>query len=167
MADRYRYRIQDGPGDLTLIWQLAESGVADTVAVDEHGRLLAFADEQALSAYCRTAGWEPLHEAASTLDLAAVRRWVRQPGLDLDAHRGRLLDAWNLFEDLERSLPGGPGLPPQYAAHDGAYRRLFDGEQWSAADEAAARSILRAGLDLWDHAVATATATTTVAAPRP
>ncbi|MGW2770120.1 hypothetical protein [Streptomyces sp. NPDC001275] len=161
MADYYPYSIATRRGDLTLIWRPGEDDAPDELAVDELGRLLAFHDLRTLQEYCDRNGLELTWEGEGTLDLGVVRRWVEHPDLG-SVPAGLLLDAWNFFEDLSHSLKAGPPLPSQGSIHDSAYEKIFGGEAleptagegaWTAEETAAVRELLRAGLDLWEHAV--------------
>lgn len=161
MADYYPYRIATRTGDLTLIWRPGEDDAPDELMTDGGGRLLAFRGRAALEDCCRRNGWELVREAGATLDLGAVRRWVEHPGPG-PAPAVLLLDAWNFFEDLSRSLKAGPRLPAQGPVHDSAYEKVFGGEALEPAagegartgeETAAVRELLRAGLELWEQAV--------------
>ncbi|MFE7235708.1 hypothetical protein ACWCRF_14270 [Streptomyces sp. NPDC002405] len=161
MADYYPYRIATRRGDLTLIWRPGEGDAPDALAVDGLGRLLAFHDLKTLQEYCVRNGWELILEGEATLDLAVVRQWVEHPGLG-SVSAGLLLDAWNFFEDLSRSLKSGSPLPSQGPIHDSAYEKIFGGEAleptagqgaWTDEETAAVRELLRAGLNLWEQAV--------------
>ncbi|WP_234312521.1 hypothetical protein [Streptomyces sp. NRRL F-5065] len=161
MADHHPYRIAGRRGDLTLIWRRGEGDAPDALAVGEDGRLLAFADLPPLREHCDRNGWTLVPDGEATLDLVDVRLWVlEQPGLG-PVSPGLLLDAWNFFEDLARSLRTGPRLPAQGPVHDSAYEKVFGGGAldpaagegaWTARETAAVRALLRAGLDLWEHA---------------
>ncbi|MFE4518828.1 hypothetical protein ACFRMQ_32125 [Kitasatospora sp. NPDC056783] len=167
MADHFPYRIRTRDGDLTVIWRSGEGesdGDPDLVLTDEHGRLLAFAERAPLREYCDRHCPEIVWEGENTLDLHPVRRWVEPPHLTPAGLPELLLEAWNFFEDLARALPDGPRLPAQGPVHDSAYEKLFGGEPldpasgeeaWTAEEGAAVRELLRAGLDLWEHAVRT------------
>ncbi|MFJ2576819.1 hypothetical protein [Kitasatospora aureofaciens] len=146
---------------MTLIWRPGEDDAPDELMVDERGRLLAFRDLTALQECCDRNGWEVVREGEPTLDLGAVRRWVEHPGLG-PAPAALLLDAWNFFEDLSRSLKAGSPLPSQGPAHDSAYEKIFGGGAldptagegaWTGEETVAVRELLRAGLDLWEQAV--------------
>ncbi|MEV7188737.1 hypothetical protein [Kitasatospora sp. NPDC093102] len=161
MADYYPYCIVTRRGDLTLIWRPGEGDAPDEFVVDERGGLLAFHERTPLQEYCDRKGWELTWEGEGTLDLGDVRRWVEHPDLG-SVPAGLLLEAWNLFEDLARSLKAGPPLPSQGPVHDSAYEKIFGGEAleptagegaWTGEETAAVRELLRAGLDLWEHAV--------------
>ncbi|MER5368586.1 hypothetical protein [Streptomyces sp. NPDC002722] len=161
MADYYPYPIATRRGDLTLIWRPGEGDAPDELAVDELGRLLAFHDPKTLQEYCDRNGWELVWEDEGALDLGVVRRWVEHPSLG-SVTAGLLLNAWNFFEDLSRSLKAGPPLPSQGSIHDSAYEKIFGGKAleptadegaWTDEETAAVRELLRAGLDLWEQAV--------------
>ncbi|MFF9122181.1 hypothetical protein ACF09J_02515 [Streptomyces sp. NPDC014889] len=161
MVDYYPYRIAARTGDLTLIWRPGEDDAADELVVDELGRLLGFHDLETLQEHRDRNGWELVREDEGTLDLVVVRRWVEHPGHG-SVPAGLLLDAWNFFEDLSHSLKAGPRLPAQGSVHDSAYEKIFGGEAleptagdgaWTAEETEAVRELLRAGLDLWEHAV--------------
>ncbi|MFD8784092.1 hypothetical protein [Kitasatospora sp. NPDC059599] len=161
MADYFPYRIVTRRGDLTLIWRPGEGDASDEFAVDERGRLLAFHEYTPLQEHCDRNGWRLLQEGEGALDLGVVRRWVEHPDLG-SASAGLLLEAWNFFEDLSRSLSDGPPLPVQGTVHDSAYEKVFGGEAlepaagegaWTAEETVAVRELLRAGLDLWEQAV--------------
>ncbi|MFE4975993.1 hypothetical protein ACFRAR_28295 [Kitasatospora sp. NPDC056651] len=167
MADHFPYRLCAGSDDLTLIWRSGEGagdGDPDRLLVDESGRLLAFAGRAPLREYCERHGPELIWEGEGELDLGPVRRWVEPPHLAPAGLPELLLEAWNFFEDLSRSLPDGPPLPAQGPVHDSAYEKAFGGEPlapasgedaWTAEEDAAVRELLRAGLELWEHAVRT------------
>ncbi|MFJ9445000.1 hypothetical protein ACIRRH_24485 [Kitasatospora sp. NPDC101235] len=161
MADYHPYRIETRRGDLTLIWRPGEGDAPDGLVVDELGRLLAFQELVPLQEYCDRNGWELTWEGEGVLDLGVVRWWVEHPGLG-SVPAGLLLEAWNFFEDLSRSLKAGPPLPSQGPIHDSAYEKIFGGEAleptagegaWTGEETAAVRELLRAGLDLWERAV--------------
>ncbi|MFF2143169.1 hypothetical protein [Kitasatospora sp. NPDC058190] len=146
---------------MTLIWRPGEGDAPDELVVDELGRLLAFRELIPLQEYCDRNGWELTWEGEGTLDLGVVRRWVEHPDLG-PVSAGLLLEAWNFFEDLSRSVKAGPPLPSQGSIHDSAYEKIFGGEAldptagegaWTGEETAAVRELLRAGLDLWDQAV--------------
>ncbi|MFI9162994.1 AAA family ATPase [Kitasatospora aureofaciens] len=160
MADYFPYRIVTGKGDLTLIWRPGEGDAPDVLLVDERGKLLAFEELAPLQECCDRNGWELTWEGEGILELRRVRRWIEHPELG-PAAEGLLLDAWNFFEDLSRSVKAGPPLPGQGPIHDSAYEKLFGGaaldpsageEAWTEEETAAVRELLRAGLDLWEHA---------------
>ncbi|WP_426366834.1 hypothetical protein [Streptomyces sp. E-08] len=153
MTASYPYRIATRGGDLTLIWRPGEADAPDEVAVDDHGQLLAFRDYETLREAADRYGWELVREGEAALDLDAVRRWVERPERG-PVTTAPLLDAWNLLEDLSRSLKAGPPLPSQGPIHDSAYEKLFGEEEaWTDEETAAVRELLRAGLDLWEQAV--------------
>ncbi|MFC5956590.1 hypothetical protein ACFP51_19570 [Streptomyces pratens] len=161
MADYYSYRIATRRGDLTLIWRPGEGDAPDEFVVDDFGRLLAFHDPKALQEYCDRNDRELIWEDEAALDLAAVRRWVEHPDPG-SVSAGLLLDAWNFFEDLSRSLKAGPPLPSQGSIHNSAYEKIFGGDAlepmagegaWTDEEIAAVRELLRVGLDLWEQAV--------------
>ncbi|MEU2602374.1 hypothetical protein [Streptomyces hirsutus] len=161
MADCYPYRIATRKGDLTLIWRPGEGDAPDELVVDDLGRLLAFPDLKSLREYCDRSDWELIWEDGATLDLTVVRRWIEHPDLD-SVPAGLLLDAWNFFEDLSRSLKAGALLPSQGSIHDSAYEKIFGGDAleptagegaWTDEETATVREFLRAGLDLWGEAV--------------
>ncbi|MFJ9840478.1 hypothetical protein ACIRYZ_08415 [Kitasatospora sp. NPDC101155] len=161
MADYFPYRIVTRRGDLTLIWRPGEGDAPDEFGVDELGRLLAFRELIPLQEYCDRNGWELTWEGEGTLDLGVVRRWVEHPDLG-PVPAVLLLDAWNFFEDLSRSVKAGPPLPSQGPIHDNAYEKIFGGEAleptagdeaWTDEETAAVRELLRVGLDLWEQAV--------------
>ncbi|MFD5574456.1 hypothetical protein [Streptomyces cadmiisoli] len=161
MTDYYPYRISSRSGELILIWRPGEEDAPDELLVDDRGRLLAFHDLKTLQDYCAHNGWELVMEEAAALDLDAVRRWAEHP------HRGPvsaglLLDAWNFFDDLSRSLKTGSPLPAPGSVHDNAYEKVFSGDPlaadvgrgaWTDEETEAMRELLRAGLDLWEQAV--------------
>ncbi|MFE0650470.1 hypothetical protein ACFVZH_17975 [Streptomyces sp. NPDC059534] len=154
MPDHYPYRIATRRGDLHLIWRAGEQDDPDTLAVDDRRRLLAFHDAGTLQEHCDRHGWELVRDAEAVLDLEVVRQAVQDPHRRTDP-TGPLLDAWNFFEDLARSVDTATALPAQGAVHDIAYDRFFDpdaGGAWSDEEAAAVRGLLRAGLDLWDEA---------------
>ncbi|MFD3665028.1 hypothetical protein ACFWVF_31245 [Streptomyces sp. NPDC058659] len=167
MPDRHAYRVTSRRGDLLLIWQAGEGDDLDTLAVDDddddRGRLLAFHDAESLGKHCAGRGWalavDVGRDEPASLDLGPVRSWAegthRGP-----APSGLLLEAWNFFEDLARSVPAGRSpLPAQGAVHDAAYERIFDeggAEAWTDEEAAAARGLLSAGLDLWEKAARSA-----------
>ncbi|MDX3670241.1 hypothetical protein [Streptomyces europaeiscabiei] len=165
MADHYPYRIASGRADLILIWQPGQDDGADELAVDDVGRLLVFPDLDRLQRHCEDHGWELVREGEGTLDLDDVRGWVEHPHLHPlhgSVSAGLLLDAWNFFDDLSRSLKAESALPPQGPVHDNAYEKIFGGEAlvtdagdgaWTVEEAAAVRALLRAGLNLWDRAV--------------
>ncbi|MFM9694386.1 hypothetical protein [Streptomyces europaeiscabiei] len=165
MADRYPYRIASGRADLILIWQPGKDDGPDELAVDDVGRLLVFPDLDRLQRHCEDNGWELVREGEGTLDLDDVRGWVEDPHLHLppsSVSAGLLLDAWNFFDDLSRSLKSESALPPQGPVHDNAYEKIFGGEAlatdagdrvWTVEETAAVRALLRAGLILWNRAV--------------
>ncbi|MDV5143676.1 hypothetical protein R1T08_05110 [Streptomyces sp. SBC-4] len=161
MPDRHPYRVTSRRGDLVLIWQAGEGDDPDTLAVDDgdgRGRLLAFHDAESLGKHCAGRGWalavEVGQDEPASLDLGPVRSWAegtyRGP-----APSGPLLEAWNFFEDLARSVrAGSPLLRVQGAVHDAAYERIFDeggAEAWTDEEAAAARGFLTAGLALWEE----------------
>ncbi|MFJ9773582.1 hypothetical protein ACIRVF_20440 [Kitasatospora sp. NPDC101157] len=161
MADYFPYRIVTRRGDFTLVWRPGEGEDPDALMVDEGGRLLAFEELAPLREHCERNGWEVTWEGEGTLDLRPVRRWVEHPELGPVAE-GRLLDAWNFFEDLAHSVRSGPRPPAQGTIHDSAYEKAFGGEPldpaaggeaWTDEETAAVRHLLRAGLALWAHAV--------------
>ncbi|MEU3693045.1 hypothetical protein [Streptomyces narbonensis] len=159
MPDRHPYRVTSRRGALSVIWQAGEGDDLDTLAVDERGRLLAFHTVGTLGAYGADRGWDLAAESGqdgpASLDLDAVRTWL-EGSRDRPAPTGLLLEAWNFFEDLARSVVADRPLPPRGAVHDGAYEKLFGtggAEAWTDAEAAAASGLLRAGLDLWEDAV--------------
>jgi hypothetical protein len=161
MTDYYPYRIATSRGDLTLIWRPGEDDAPDELAVDERGRLLAFQDLRTLQEYCDRNAWQLIREGEAALDLVLVRRWVEHPDPG-SVPAGLLLEAWNFFEDLSRSLKAGPPLPSQGPVHDSAYEKIFGGEAlepttgegaWTNEETAAVRELLLAGLNLWEQAV--------------
>lgn len=161
MADHYPYRIVTRREDLTLIWRPGEGDALDEFVVDGLGRLLAFHDLETLREYCDRNDRELIQEDEAALDLAAVRRWIERPDPGA-VSAGLLLDAWNFFEDLSRSLQAAPSLPSQGPIHDSAYEKIFGGEAleptagegaWTGEETAAVREFLRAGLVLWGRAV--------------
>ncbi|MBL3670114.1 hypothetical protein JL475_29870 [Streptomyces sp. M2CJ-2] len=161
MAEHHPYRIGTGRGDLTLIWRPGEGDAPDEFAVDGLGRLLAFHDLETLREYCGRNDRELIWEDEAALDLAAVRRWVEHPDPG-SVSAGLLLDAWNFFEDLSRSLKVGPPLPSQGAIHDSAYEKIFGGDAleptagegaWTGEETAVVREFLRVGLCIWEQAV--------------
>ncbi|MDX3310488.1 hypothetical protein P1S61_15580 [Streptomyces sp. ME08-AFT2] len=163
MSDCYPYRIVTTEGDVTLIWRAGEGDEPDVLAVDHLGRLLAFHDLGTLQEHCDRKGWELVREGAATLDLALVRRWVEHPDHE-QVPAGRLLEAWNFFDDLSRSVDVGPPLPSRGPLQDGAYEKIFGGEAleptagdgaWTDEETAAVRELLRVGLKLWGQAVNT------------
>ncbi|MFD8914799.1 hypothetical protein [Streptomyces sp. NPDC059575] len=111
MADYYPYQITTRRRDLTLIWRPGEGDAPDEFAVDELGSLLTFHDLDAVRKYCDRNDWELVRDGEAALDLGVVRRWVERPDPD-SVSAGLLLDAWNFFDDLSRSLKAGPPLPP-------------------------------------------------------
>ncbi|MGJ3561272.1 hypothetical protein ACR6C2_35530 [Streptomyces sp. INA 01156] len=127
MADHYPYRIVTRREDLTLIWRPGEGDALDEFVVDGLGRLLAFHDLETLREYCDRNDRELIQEDEAALDLAAVRRWIERPDPGA-VSAGLLLDAWNFFEDLSRSLQAAPSLPSQGPIHDSAYEKIFGGE---------------------------------------
>ncbi|MFI2208331.1 hypothetical protein [Streptomyces sp. NPDC020141] len=152
----YPYRVAGGGAELTLLWWRGDGDRTESFAVDGAGRLLAFRDRAALREHCGRAGLSLVDEEDSVLDLRPVGRWVRRGGTPPDQS---LLEAWNAFEDLARSLPDGPPLPAQGPLHDSAYVKLFGGsalepdagdESWTPEETAAARGFLAAGLRLWE-----------------
>ena len=166
MPDRHPYRVTSRRGDLVLIWQAGAGDDPDTLAVDDRGRLLAFHDVEPLGEYCAEQGWDltvdsgSSDEPVASLDLDPVRSWVegtrRGP-----APSGLLLEAWNFFEDLARSGVAARSLPVQGGDHDAAYERIFDeggAGAWTDEEAAAARGLLKAGLDLWEEAARSAPA---------
>ncbi|MET9678580.1 hypothetical protein ABZY68_36680 [Streptomyces sp. NPDC006482] len=159
MTDRYPYRITSRRGDLTLIWQAGKGDALDTLAVDDRGRLLAFHDAGTLARHCADRGWdldgETGPDEVASLDLEPARRWAEGP-YDGPAPTGPLLEAWNFFEDLARSVSSDRPLPRQGEVHDGAYEKFFDADAggagaWTDEEAAAARDLLRAGLGLWEE----------------
>jgi hypothetical protein len=161
MTDYYPYRIGTSRGDLILLWRPGEGDALDELVVDGRGRLLAFHDLKRLQDHCDRNGWELIQEEETTLALDAVRRWVEHP-CHGSVSAGLLLDAWNFFEDLCRSLKAGALLPSQGSILDNAYERIFGGEAlaadageraWTDEETAAVGELLRAGLDLWERAV--------------
>ncbi|MFF2660304.1 hypothetical protein ACFVUH_23480 [Kitasatospora sp. NPDC058032] len=144
-----------------MIWRSGDGDEPDRLAVDELGRLLAFRERAPLQECCDRNGWELIREGEGDLDLLVVRRWAERPDLD-SASAGLLLEAWNFFEDLARSVRADPSLPAQGPVHDSAYEKIFGGraldpaggdEAWTVEETAAVRELLRAGLDLWERAV--------------
>ncbi|MFJ9697694.1 hypothetical protein [Kitasatospora sp. NPDC101183] len=151
MTDHFPYRIVTGRGDMTLLWRHGEGDDPADLAVDEAGRLLAFEELRPMQDLCDRRGWKLVHEGGATLNLAPVRRWVEQPGPG-PVHPGLLLEAWNFFDDLFHTLRSRTAVPAQGPLHDNAYVKLFDGEDaWTPEEESAVRTILRAGLSLWDR----------------
>ncbi|MFC5953613.1 hypothetical protein ACFP51_03630 [Streptomyces pratens] len=160
-TDHYPYLITTRRESLTLIWRPGEGDALDELVVDDLGRLLAFPDLKTLREYCNRNGRELIWEEEATLDLAAVRRWVEHPDPG-SVSVGLLLEAWNFFEDLSRSLKAYPSLPSQRSIHDSAYEKIFGGDAlepaagegaWTDEETAAVREFLRAGLALWQQAV--------------
>ncbi|WP_411111999.1 hypothetical protein [Streptomyces sp. c-19] len=154
MPDHHPYRIATRRGDLHLIWRAGAGDEPDTVAVDGRGRLLAFHDTGTLAGHCDRHGWALVADEPATLDLEGVREWAEDPRRGT-ARQGPLLDAWNFFEDLARSV--AVPLPPQGAVHDAAYEKFFDADDgaqpWTAQEAAAVRDLLNAGLALWEESV--------------
>jgi hypothetical protein len=101
---------------------------------------------------------------ANTLDLARVRHWLADPPRRR-VPAAPVLDAWNFFEDLARSLTAAPALPEQGPTHDSAYDKLFAGEctTWTTAERDAVTTLLTAGAALWE----TCPVTLKPRAPRP
>ncbi|WP_017237855.1 hypothetical protein [Streptomyces sp. SS] len=159
MPDHYAFRVATRRGDLHLIWRLGEGNDHDALAVDDGRRLLAFHEAEALQGHCEREGWDLVADAESVLDLEAVRESFEEAARDPRARTvptGLLLEAWNFFEDLARSVDTTTVLPAQGAVHDAAYDRFFDaadGGVWSDEEAAAAWGLLRAGLDVWEEAV--------------
>lgn len=167
MTDYYPYRITARRGDVTLIWQPGEDDAPDKLIVDDRGQLLAFHDLKALQEHCDRNGLELTWEGEGTLDLDAVRRWVEQPGQGA-VSAGLLLEAWNFFEDLSRSVRVGSPLPSQGPVHDSAYEKIFGGDALATDEETSAVSeLLRAGLELWEQAVRIRYADLAVSPPLP
>ncbi|MFG3040833.1 hypothetical protein ACGFYZ_28435 [Streptomyces sp. NPDC048330] len=153
MPDHYAFSVETRRGDLHLIWRSGEGDDRDTFAVDHRRRLLAFHAVDTLRHHCERSGRHLVAGGEGSLDLDAVRDDLRAPGPGI-LPTGRLLEAWNFFEDLARSVDTPTALPVQGPVHDLAYERFFeDGAAWSDAESAAARGLLGAGLDLWDEAV--------------
>jgi hypothetical protein len=164
VADHYPYRISTRTGELTVIWRSGVDAEPDTLLVDEAGRLRAFASLADLVATCEHIGVSIEFEGEGNLDLGAVRRWIRFPQ-HVSVSDGLVLEAWNFFEDLSRSIRTGREFPEQEPVHDSAYDKLFAGhardpqrgaDRWTAEESTAVRDLLAAGLVLWEHAVARA-----------
>lgn len=141
-----------------MIWQAGEGDDPDTLALDESGRLLACHAVETLGTYAADRGWDLVAESGpdgpASLDLDAVRTWV-DGRRDRPAPTGPLLEAWNFFEDLARSVVADRPLPSQGAVHDAAYEKLFGtggAAAWTDEEAAAASGLLRAGLGLWEDA---------------
>ncbi|MCM2392153.1 hypothetical protein [Streptomyces albipurpureus] len=162
MTDHYPYRISVERRDLFLIWRPGEGDEPAELIVDAHGRLAAFDDLQALEEHCANNRWELVPEVDDALDLRPVRQWVKHPHLRL-ASAGLLLEAWNFFDDLSHSLKARSSMPSQGAIHNMAYEKIYSGDPlsrhsgedaWTDEETAAVRELLRAGLKLWERAVA-------------
>ncbi|MGW4033018.1 hypothetical protein ACWEFL_27625 [Streptomyces sp. NPDC004838] len=169
MVDCYEYRIVTSRGDLTLIWRRGEDDALDRLALDDRGRLLTFPDRESARRYCEDQGRRLVRDDEPPLDLVAVGRWAEQSGpgpyAGPDAgpvSAGLVLDAWNFFEDLARSLKADPPLPPRGPLSESAYEKIFGGSAldpdggagaWTADETEAVRVLLRAGLELWRQAV--------------
>ncbi|MEH0548970.1 hypothetical protein QA802_39685 [Streptomyces sp. B21-105] len=154
MTDCYPYRVATAEGEVILIWRPGGGDDPDALAVDGVGRLLAFHDLDALQDHCDRDGRCLVREGEAALDLAAVDRWVRHPGHE-PVSAGLLLDAWNFFDDLSRSVDVGPPLPSRGSLQDVAYEKIFGGEARTDEETAAVRELLRVGLQSWEQAVNT------------
>ncbi|MBK6012850.1 hypothetical protein JHN45_17045 [Streptomyces sp. MBT53] len=65
---------------------------------------------------------------------------------------GAVLETWNFFEDLARSLHAVHRLPLQGAVHNSAYEKLFGGESaaWTPDEQRAVLELITAGVELWN-----------------
>ncbi|MEX0173202.1 hypothetical protein [Streptomyces sp. LMG1-1-1.1] len=158
MTDHYAVRIATRRGDLHVIWRLGQGDDHDTLAVDDRRKLLAFHDTETLRGHCERNGWNLVPDAESVLDLEDVRESIEEAFRDPASRTvptGLVLDTWNFFEDVARSVDTATALPVRGAVHDAAYERIFgaaDGEVWTDEEAAAVWALLRAGLALWKEA---------------
>lgn len=157
-TDHYAYRVATRRGDLHVIWRLGEGDEHDTLAVDDRRRLLAFHDLETLREHCARNGRHFVPCEEPVIDLEDVRESIEEAA-HVPATRtvptGLLLEAWNFFEDLARSVDTVAALPVQGAVHAAAYERIFgapDGEVWTDEEATAVWALLSSGLALWEEA---------------
>lgn len=128
----------------------------------QDGRILSFSSDAALRRFAARHRISLEDEAPTLHDLDAVHTWVGEPrGDTIDC--ALLLNAWNLFADIARSLPGsGADFSELDRAHDTVYEKLFRGNnlpavtpegerydpEWSYEEVAALTRLLECGLHL-------------------
>lgn len=120
------YRLDHREG--TLLWY---SGNGDGVVVDAGGFVPAFHDVGELRAYAGRIGVTVENESPLLQDLDPVRRWLKRPrraALNCDA----VLCAWNLFDDVARSVHHWNRLFPYARRTLGLYDRVFRGNNLPA-----------------------------------
>ncbi|MFB9245796.1 hypothetical protein IV454_17770 [Massilia antarctica] len=143
-----------------LVWT---SGVEDGVLLDSAGRVPGFASEADVRRHADELGLELVDEEPTVHELDCVLAWIDDAGnttVDCD----KLLAAWNLFDDVSRSVGGS--YDADKAATQGLYMKLFYGGDtansvcrpedeavycpvWSEEEPAVLRSTLRAGLSMF------------------
>ncbi|CUI08405.1 hypothetical protein BN2497_11587 [Janthinobacterium sp. CG23_2] len=147
-----------------LVWT---SAVEDGVLLDPAGRVPGFASEADLRRHAHDLGLELVDEEPTVHELDGVLAWIDDAGnttVDCD----KLLTAWNLFDDVSRSVGGG--FDADKAATQACYRKLFYGGEmanrvfrpedeavycpvWSDEELAVLRSTLRAGFSMFVNAL--------------
>lgn len=146
-----------------LLWHddFDDDAAVDGLVLDERGRLVTFADLEAVRAHAVAHALELCEGELEPNDLDALATWLAEPGAD-SVDPSAFLQAWNLFIDLRSSIAGRNTIRDP----DGA-RRIYDklfwannipavtppGErfdpEWTAIDVAELKRVLGDGLALF------------------
>lgn len=150
----HAYRVRGHGRSAVVLWAGGRGDEPDHVcAWNAAGRrqVPVFATARQARAYLTRQGRKPATPGTATLELARVQHWLHDP-VRRTVPPGAALDAWNFFEDLARGLDARHRLPPQGAAHDSAYERLFGGgpAAWTPVEQRAVLELLTAGVELWN-----------------
>lgn len=156
---RLWYRL-DGE-DRYLVWL---SNAEDRVLIDAAGRVPTFSSQAGLTSYVDKLGITLVDEAPILHDLDHLTRWLAGGSVhavDCD----ELLAAWNLFDDVARSM-GDRFERGDRSAIDTVYEKLFGGSEvanavlrpkeepvyqprWTPEDERVLRTLLGDGLTMF------------------
>ncbi|NHZ78697.1 hypothetical protein F2P44_05300 [Massilia sp. CCM 8695] len=157
-----RYKLS--AADAYLVWY---SGEEDGVLLDSAGRVPVFASEADLRRHVDDLGLELVDETPTLHQLDRTLAWIddtESTTVDCD----NLLVAWNLFDDVSRSVGGS--YDADKAATQLLYMKLFYGGDtannvcrpedeavyrpaWSEEELAILRTTMRAGLSMFNNAL--------------
>ncbi|MDQ1831882.1 hypothetical protein [Massilia scottii] len=150
--------------DAYLVWY---SGDEDGVLLDAAGRIPSFASVAEVRRHADDLGLELVDEAPILHALDRTLAWIDDAD-NTTVNCGNLLAAWNLFDDVSRSVGGS--FDADKAATQDLYMKLFGGGDtansvlrpedaavycpaWSEEELALLRSTLRAGLSIFNNAL--------------
>jgi hypothetical protein len=145
--------------DRYLIWISNEQ---DSVVVDARGFVPCFRDIASLRVYAELNHYSLQGEEPIIHDLDWVAAWTTVPVVQVDCSEA--LAAWNLFEDVARSIPGRGSAYRRLDSQLALYNKLFWGcnlpsvtpkgrhyvPVWSADEVASLAEILTEGLELFE-----------------